>query len=66
MAAKMNSEKKNDIFEEKLQRKLCSFLDRNFPNDLANVRKCLERMEKEKNVLEKQVGLFKFYMKYEQ
>jgi hypothetical protein len=59
MAAKMNSEQENVILEEKLQRKLCSFLDENFPEDLSNVRQCLEKMEKERDALEKQVEFFK-------
>ena len=59
MAAKMNSEQENVVLEEKLQQKLGSFLDENFPEDLSNVRQCLQRMEKERNALEKQVAFFK-------
>ena len=63
MAAKTNSEENNTRFEKKLQRRLCSFLDQNCPNDLSNVSQCLERMEKERNALEKQVvkKLLKLY-----
>ncbi|CAB4002313.1 RAD50-interacting 1-like, partial [Paramuricea clavata] len=57
MAAKMNSEQENVILEKKLQRKLCSFLDENFPEDLSNVRQCLEKMEKERDALEKQLAI---------
>ena len=55
----MNSEQENVVLEEKLQRRLCSFLDENFPEDLSNVRQCLERMEIERNALEKQVAFLK-------
>jgi hypothetical protein len=57
LVACVNNEQKNVVLEEKLQRRLCSFLDEHFPEDLSNVRQCLERMEKERNALEKQVAL---------
>ncbi len=53
------SEQENVVLEEKLQGKLCSFLDENFSEDLSNVRQCLERKENERNALEKQVPFFK-------
>lgn len=56
MAEKVNSVDENEIYEQKFQRTLCTFLDENFPEDLRNVRQCLELMEKKRNSLEKQVG----------
>lgn len=57
MAAQMSSFEMEEsvLFEDKLQQKLCSFLDENFSEDLSNVRHCLERIEKQRNVLENQV-----------
>ncbi|XP_028395357.1 RAD50-interacting protein 1-like [Dendronephthya gigantea] len=59
MAAQMSSSKMEEsvVFEEKLQQKLCSFLDENFPEDLSNVKHCLERMERQRNALEKQLAI---------
>ena len=59
MAAEKNNmdDEENVVLGEKLEQKLCSFLDENVSDDLSNVKQCLERLEKERIALEKQVDL---------